>query len=206
MTYFNPVTSSGQSFSVKYDNLSLLFTGYIFISGMIAISAMVLPGISGSTILLIFGLYAPILSAIKKVLNMMDPSYYDLYRIREPQFNQKSAHFLKRFIGKVYSEKTLIILDRSWYGRVLVERVEKLDSEENIESAFDVIYNFEKELGESGIHVMKFWLNVSPEEQLKRFKNRVINKNKRWKIGERDWRNRLKSNIYNLRFWLLGPN
>ncbi len=136
-------------------------------------------------------------SAIKKVLKNMNPSYYDLYRISEPQFKDKSAHFLKRFMGKVYSEKTLIVLDRSWYGRVLVERVEKLDSEENIQSAFNVIYNFEKELAESGIHVMKFWLNVSPEEQLNRFRKRIIMENKRWKIGERDWKNRLKLDIYN---------
>ncbi|MCM1990560.1 polyphosphate kinase 2 family protein [Oceanirhabdus seepicola] len=135
--------------------------------------------------------------AIKKVLKKMDPRYYDLYRIREPQFKEKSAHFLKRFMGKIYSDKTLIVLDRSWYGRVLVERVEKLDSEENIQSAFNVIYNFEKELEKSGIHVMKFWLNVSPEEQLNRFKKRVIKENKRWKIGERDWKNRLKRNSYN---------
>ena len=70
MTYFNPVTSSGQSFSVKYDNLNPLFIGYIFISGLIAISAMVLPGISGSTILLIFGLYAPILNGVKEILKL----------------------------------------------------------------------------------------------------------------------------------------
>lgn len=70
MTYFNPVTSSGHSFSVKFDNLSFTFIAYIFISGMIAISAMVLPGISGSTILLIFGLYTPILNAIKQVLKL----------------------------------------------------------------------------------------------------------------------------------------
>lgn len=70
MTYFNPVKNSGQSFSVKLDNLNLLFIAYIFISGMIAISAMVLPGISGSTILLIFGLYAPILTAIKQVIRL----------------------------------------------------------------------------------------------------------------------------------------
>ena len=68
ITYFNPITSKGYSFSVRSDNLSLLFGAYIFISGMIAISAMVLPGISGSTILLIFGLYTPILNAIKQVL------------------------------------------------------------------------------------------------------------------------------------------
>ena len=68
MTYFNPVTNSGNSFSIKYDNLNLLFIACIFVSGMIAISAMVLPGISGSTILLIFGLYTPILNAIKQVL------------------------------------------------------------------------------------------------------------------------------------------
>ena len=68
LTYFNPITSKGHSFSVRADNLSLAFGTYIFISGMIAISAMVLPGISGSTILLIFGLYTPILNAIKQVL------------------------------------------------------------------------------------------------------------------------------------------
>ncbi len=70
MTYFNPVTSSGRSFSIKYDNLNIIFIAYIFVSGMIAISAMVLPGISGSTILLIFGLYAPILNAVKQILKL----------------------------------------------------------------------------------------------------------------------------------------
>ena len=70
MTYFNPVSSTGQSFSIKLDNLSPIFTLYIFISGLIAISAMVLPGISGSTILLIFGLYAPILNGLKEILKL----------------------------------------------------------------------------------------------------------------------------------------
>lgn len=70
MTYFNPVSSTGQSFSIKYDNLTPIFTLYIFISGLIAISAMVLPGISGSTILLIFGLYAPILNGVKEILKL----------------------------------------------------------------------------------------------------------------------------------------
>lgn len=70
MTYFNPVTSSGQSLSVRYENLNPLFIGYIFISGLVAISAMVLPGISGSTILLIFGLYAPILNGVKEILKL----------------------------------------------------------------------------------------------------------------------------------------
>ena len=70
MTYLNPGSSSGQSFSVKYENLNPLFIAYIFISGLIAISAMVLPGISGSTILLIFGLYAPILNGVKEILKL----------------------------------------------------------------------------------------------------------------------------------------
>ncbi|MGL5751403.1 MAG: DUF368 domain-containing protein [Paraclostridium sp.] len=70
MTYFNPMTGSGSSFSVKVSSLNLPFIVYIFVSGMIAISAMVLPGISGSTILLIFGLYAPIMGAIKHVLKL----------------------------------------------------------------------------------------------------------------------------------------
>lgn len=70
MTYFNPVKNSSKSFSVHIDNLNIWFIGYIFIAGMIAISAMVLPGISGSTILLIFGLYAPILTAIKQVIKL----------------------------------------------------------------------------------------------------------------------------------------
>ena len=70
ITYFNPVASSGQSFSIKYDNLNIIFIAYIFTSGMIAISAMVLPGISGSTILLIFGLYVPILNGVKQILKL----------------------------------------------------------------------------------------------------------------------------------------
>jgi len=70
MTYFNPVRSSGQSLSIKSENLNILFMAYIFISGMIGISAMVLPGISGSTILLIFGLYAPILNGVKGILKL----------------------------------------------------------------------------------------------------------------------------------------
>lgn len=70
MTYLNPMTGSGSSFSVRVDSLSIGFIGYIFVSGTIAISAMVLPGISGSTILLIFGLYAPILNAVKQVLKL----------------------------------------------------------------------------------------------------------------------------------------
>ena len=68
MTYFNPIANSGESFLLKFENLNLSFIVYIFISGLIAISAMVLPGISGSTILLIFGLYTPILNAIEKVI------------------------------------------------------------------------------------------------------------------------------------------
>lgn len=70
ITYFNPISNSGRSFSIKAENLGLIFGIYIFLSGMIAISAMVLPGISGSTILLIFGLYTPILNAIKGILKL----------------------------------------------------------------------------------------------------------------------------------------
>lgn len=70
MTYFNPISSAGRSFSIKSENLNIMLGVYIFLSGMIAISAMVLPGISGSTILLIFGLYTPILNGIKGVLKL----------------------------------------------------------------------------------------------------------------------------------------
>ena len=70
LTYFNPLTSGGQSYSVKSNNLNLLFIAYLFISGMIAISAMVLPGISGSTILLIFGLYTPVLNGLKEIMKL----------------------------------------------------------------------------------------------------------------------------------------
>ena len=70
MTYFNPITISGQSFSLKLENLNITFIVYIFVSGLIAISAMVLPGISGSTILLIFALYTPILNSINKVIQL----------------------------------------------------------------------------------------------------------------------------------------
>lgn len=135
-------------------------------------------------------------SAIKSIMGMISPKLYDLYRIGPPKEEEKNTHFLKRFISKVYNNKTVIVLDRSWYGRVLVERVEKLDDEECLDWAYDTIGQFERELEKSDVHVLKFWMNVSKEEQKNRFLKRIRNENKRWKIESMDWKNRLKLDRY----------
>ena len=90
----------------------------------------------------------------------------------------------------------MTVFDRSWYGRVLVERVEELATKEEWERAYETIVEFERTFSaESGI-LVKFWMHVSPEEQLKRFEKRQDNPLKSWKITQDDWRNREKRPLY----------
>jgi AMP-polyphosphate phosphotransferase len=88
------------------------------------------------------------------------------------------------------------VLDRSWYGRVLVERVEGFASVEQWSRAYDEIVEFERMLAREGMIIIKFWLHISPEEQLKRFKAREKDPLKQWKLTEEDWRNREKRGAY----------
>ena len=90
------------------------------------------------------------------------------------------------------------MLDRSWYGRVLVERVEKFATREEWLRAYDEIFNFERALADEGMILVKLWLHVSPEEQLERFKARETDPLKAWKLTDEDWRNREKRGEYEL--------
>ena len=92
----------------------------------------------------------------------------------------------------------MAVLDRSWYGRVLVERVEGFAEREEWLRAYDEIFNFEKGLADEGMILVKFWMHVSPEEQLKRFKARKKDPLKSWKLTDEDWRNREKRGDYEL--------
>ena len=107
------------------------------------------------------------------------------------------AHpYLWRFWRNVPEHGRVAIFDRSWYGRVLVERVEKLIPRESWRRAYDEINDFEQQLSDSGIIILKFWLSVTPDEQLRRFRERQESPFKQFKITPEDWRNRRNAKQY----------
>ena len=107
-----------------------------------------------------------------------------------PSSEERAQHYLWRFWRYLSRAGKVTVFDRSWYGRVLVERVEGFCSEEEWRRAYDEINDFEEQLVEHGIILVKFWLHITQEEQLKRFKDRENIDYKRWKLTEEDWRNR----------------
>jgi len=113
-----------------------------------------------------------------------------------PTDEELSHHYLWRFWRQISRAGYLTIYDRSWYGRVLVERVEGFASERDWSRAYQEINDFESQLIEHGIILVKFWIHISEEEQLKRFKERENIPWKQYKITEEDWRNREKWNSY----------
>jgi len=133
---------------------------------------------------------------IKRVVQSMNPRHYRVNPIGAPTDVDKKYHYLWRFIGGLPSCGTTAIYDRSWYGRVMVERVEQFTPEEEWCRAYREINNFEKELTNSGVVVIKFWLHISKEKQYERFTARSINPLKQWKLTDEDWRNREKWDQY----------
>jgi AMP-polyphosphate phosphotransferase len=113
-----------------------------------------------------------------------------------PTDDEKRHHFLWRFFPVLPGWGGMAVLDRSWYGRVLVERVEGFATVEEWERAYDEIVDFERSLCVDGMILIKFWLHISPEEQLSRFQRREKNPLKSWKLTEEDWRNREKRDAY----------
>lgn len=134
--------------------------------------------------------------AIKRLVNYMDPRGYEVIPISAPNQEEKVHHFLWRFWNQIPKAGHITIYDRSWYGRVLVERVEKFCTETEWERAYQEINEFEEHLANFGTVVCKFWVQISEKEQLKRFKERKQTDYKRWKLTEEDWRNRSKRVIY----------
>ena len=109
---------------------------------------------------------------------------------------EKAHHYLWRFWNEVPKAGHITIFDRSWYGRLLVERVEGFCTEEEWKRAFREINEFERQLADFGTAMVKFWLHIDRDEQLRRFKARQDNPDKQWKITDEDWRNREKSKQY----------
>lgn len=134
--------------------------------------------------------------AIKRITECIDPRGYQVVPIASPNEVEKSHHYLWRFWEHIPKAGHMTIFDRTWYGRVLVERVEGFASEEEWKRAYQEINNMEEHLAKSGCIILKFWMHIDKEEQEKRFKIREETPEKRWKITEEDWRNREKWDEY----------
>ncbi len=133
---------------------------------------------------------------IRRVTAALDVRNYDIHPISAPNAVEAARPYLWRFWRKLPRRGDIAIFDRSWYGRVLVERVDKLVSPAAWRRAYDEINGFEAQLNANGTLVLKFWLAVSRDEQLKRFQERENSPFKTYKITEDDWRNRGKWNAY----------
>lgn len=134
--------------------------------------------------------------AIKRTVQRLDPRHFSVYSYSKPTERELRHHFLWRFWTKIPGLGGMCVFDRSWYGRLLVERVEGFATEEQWMRAYDEIVEFERSLVLEGVILVKFWLQVSQEEQLKRFLAREQDPLRRWKLHEEDWRNREKWDLY----------
>jgi AMP-polyphosphate phosphotransferase len=134
--------------------------------------------------------------AIRRVTAALEAPAYRVIPIAAPNDEERAHHYLWRFWRQIPRQGKLAIFDRSWYGRVLVERVEGLASPSEWLRAYSEINDFEEQLVEHGIVLAKFWLDITADEQLRRFKERERLAFKRWKLTEEDWRNRKKWDAY----------
>ena len=128
--------------------------------------------------------------AIKRLVSSLDPRHVRVVQFGAPTPDELRHHFLWRFFPALPGWGGMAIFDRSWYGRVLVERVEKLATFEQWQRAYDEIRGFEQSLAAEGMIIIKLWLHISHEEQLNRFEARRVDPLKQWKLTDEDWRNR----------------
>jgi polyphosphate kinase 2 (PPK2 family) len=133
---------------------------------------------------------------IKRLVDHLDPRHVRVVQFAAPTYDEKRHHFLWRFWPVLPGWGGMAVLDRSWYGRVLVERVEGFASEEAWGRAYEEIVDFETTLAAEGMILVKFFLHTSPEEQLRRFESRRRDPYRAWKLTEEDWRNRQKRAEY----------
>ncbi|WP_267902241.1 polyphosphate kinase 2 family protein [Massilibacterium senegalense] len=134
--------------------------------------------------------------AIRRFTQRLDPRGFNVYATAAPEGHEKNEHYLKRFWKRIPEHGKIAVFDRSWYGRVLVERVEGFATKKEWKRAYEEINQFEKVLADDGTIIIKFWLHISKDEQLRRFEERQNNPFKRWKITDEDWRNREKWDDY----------
>ncbi len=133
---------------------------------------------------------------IKRLVQKMDPRGYEVIPIAAPNDVEKAHHYLWRFWCHIPKAGHIAIFDRSWYGRVMVERVEGLCDEKDWKRAYREINEMEQQMVDFGTVLIKFWLHIDKETQLNRFKERESIPHKQWKITEEDWRNREKWDLY----------
>jgi AMP-polyphosphate phosphotransferase len=130
--------------------------------------------------------------AIKRLVAPLDPRHVRVVQFAAPTFDEKRHHFLWRFWRWLPGQGGMAIFDRSWYGRVLVERVEGFAERDEWFHAYQQINSFERLLVDEGMILIKIWIHISPEEQLRRFERRAEDPLKAWKLTDEDWRNRGK--------------
>jgi polyphosphate kinase 2 (PPK2 family) len=134
--------------------------------------------------------------AIRRLVERLDPRHVRVVQYAAPTYDEKRHHWLGRFWPALPGWGGMAVLDRSWYGRVLVERVEGFATKEQWRRAYGEINEFERTLADEGAIIVKFWLHLSSKEQLKRFEARERDPLKRWKLTDEDWRNRKKRKAY----------
>jgi len=134
--------------------------------------------------------------AIKRLTERIDPRGYVVHPISAPQPHELRYNYMHRFWRKLPQHGQMAIFDRSWYGRVLVERLEGFATKDEWERAYDEINNFEHLLTDGNYIIIKFWIHIDKEEQLNRFNARAQDPYKAWKLTDEDWRNREKFDDY----------
>ena len=134
--------------------------------------------------------------AIKRLTQRMDPRGYVVHPTASPNDIERAHHYLWRFWTDMPKAGHVTIFDRTWYGRVMVERIEGFCTRQEWQRAYREINDMEKDLTEAGAVVLKFWMQIDKEEQARRFQARQENPEKQWKITDEDWRNREKWDQY----------
>lgn len=134
--------------------------------------------------------------AIRRLTQGLLPEVYIVNPVAAPSPEEKARHYLWRFWNQLPTDGRLTVFDRSWYGRVLVERVEGFTSKENWKRSYGEIVDMERSWDEAGIILAKFWLEIDADEQLERFNARAESPLKHWKLTDEDWRNREKNIEY----------
>lgn len=134
--------------------------------------------------------------AINRLTERLDPRGYVVHPISAPRGDDAEKHYLWRFWRRLPERGNIAVFDRSWYGRVMVERVEGFCTEAEWRRAYQEIKDFEAQLVGFGTIVLKFWMHISKDEQLRRFEDRKDRPHKAWKLTDEDWRNRAKWDQY----------
>ncbi len=133
---------------------------------------------------------------IKRLTGALDPRGFEVHPVASPEPHEKARHYLWRFWNRIPKDGHIAIFDRTWYGRVMVERLEGFCSENDWMRAYNEMNEFEKELHDWGAVIIKFWVQIDKDTQLQRLTDRQNTPEKQWKITEEDWRNREKWDLY----------